>query len=393
MPAVALVLAGIFGLSLHLLVQARSRDNSVRRARDMLRRANPPGESVDDISAREAEAQLEDCCAECERIVARYPRDEFALQVWGGALWSRARRSSGDAADRLLAQAEEKYVVAMDIKPDNVQITVNFFWVLWDRAALHPGLAGMRFLERIESECERLSVMYPEESGLLEFWANSLVSRGVRTSGPEADRLFAVAEKRLNAAAALHPEDSRIQVAMAATLWRRAGRHSGGEARDFLRRSLQCLDTAEAAKPGDVATLCARAWVLYSRAKLMPGEETDRLLAEAEQQFAVRETNAHTLLQGCGVVFWARSWSAEGAEATRLLTEARKKLTEAESREPGSAAYNLACVCAQLGDEGECRQWLEKSREPGILVSREQMANEQELGLVRELAWFREMLG
>src|SRR5262249_33918570 len=131
------------------------------------------------------------------------------------------------------------------------------------------------------------------------------------------------------------------------------------------------------------------------RAKVMPGEETDRLLAEAAEQFATRATGADgkALLQGCGVVFWARSWGAEGAEATRLLTEARKKLTEAESHEPGSAAYNLACVCAQLGDEGECRQWLEKSREPGILVSKDQMASEQELGSVRELAWFREMLG
>ena len=48
---------------------------------------------------------------------------------------------------------------------------------------------------------------------------------------------------------------------------------------------------------------------------------------------------------------------------------------------------------AQLDEQAECRRWLEKSREPGILVSREQMAQEEELASVRGCDWFREMLG
>jgi hypothetical protein len=50
-------------------------------------------------------------------------------------------------------------------------------------------------------------------------------------------------------------------------------------------------------------------------------------------------------------------------------------------------------VCAQLGQESECREWLERSGEPGILVSPEQMSTETELAAVRDLPWFRDLVG
>ena len=45
------------------------------------------------------------------------------------------------------------------------------------------------------------------------------------------------------------------------------------------------------------------------------------------------------------------------------------------ARGPGPSAYNVACICAELGEMEECRQWLEQSGEPGGSVSRDQMAS------------------
>jgi hypothetical protein len=178
-------------------------------------------------------------------------------------------------------------------------------------------------------------------------------------------------------------------------LWRRAKLRHGDDARDFLVRAGEWLDKALRAKPSDAHALSLRAWVLFSRAKLLPGEDTDRLLSEAAQQYASAHEagDGDALRQGWGVVLWAQARSAGGEESKRLLEAAKQKLAEAESHAPESAAYNLACVCAELGEPDECREWLEKSREPGILVSRDQMAAEEELASVRDCDWFRALLG
>jgi hypothetical protein len=42
-----------------------------------------------------------------------------------------------------------------------------------------------------------------------------------------------------------------------------------------------------------------------------------------------------------------------------------------------------------LGEVEECRHWLEESREPGILVTRGEMAEETHFGNVRQCDWFQ----
>jgi len=91
-------------------------------------------------------------------------------------------------------------------------------------------------------------------------------------------------------------------------------------------------------------------------------------------------------------VLFAQARATEGPEATKLLEAAKEKYRDAESRAPGSAAYNLACVAARLGNLDECRSWIVKSREPGIRVSPDRMARDPDLASVRECDWFRELV-
>jgi tetratricopeptide (TPR) repeat protein len=372
MLLLTLALIVIVGFCIRAFFYGWGTDAIVRHAHDLLQSANNGDPNADDLLAA--------CCVECERANSRSPHNVFALKIWGAALWCRARRTSSDAADRLFLQAEQKYIAALEARPDDVRLTSDLMWVLWGRAALHTGPQGADLLERICGECERLLLLRPREPTLLTFWANALECMGNRAPMPAADHLYEGAEQKYSEALAIKPDDRPVMCSLATLLWRRARRRSGEQARALLTRSSQWLDAALASNPGDKRALSARAWVLFSRTRMQPGAETDRLLSEAAAQFAANSDPQ--LHQAAGLIYWAQG----------MLEPAKQRLAAAESVEPGSAAYNLACVCAQLGHESECRQWLERSREPGILVSREQMSTEAELAAVRDLPWFRELV-
>jgi tetratricopeptide (TPR) repeat protein len=373
MTLLPLAIVIIVGFSVFTLMKAWSTDHMVHRAHALLLRAKNGAADADNLLAA--------CCAECTRAAARNPHDSYILKIWGAALWCRGHRTTGDEADRIYRQAEQKYVAALESKPDDVPLSLDLFWVLHDRAALHAGPVGLNLLERICDECDRLLILHPNHAELLSFWGNALESMGTRAPAAEADRLYAAAEDKYAAALAAKPGEVAIMNSIAALLWRRARRNRGEEARTLLARAGQWLDSALAVNPRDSRALSTVAFVLFSLSRLQPGDETDRMLSEAAVKFAAsKDPELH---QPAGLILWAQG----------RLEAAKEKLAAAEARQPGSASYNLACICAQLGQESECREWLERSKEPGLLVSREQMSTEVELAAVHERPWFRELVG
>jgi len=368
-----LAIVVIFAFSLATLVKAWSTDGIVHRAHALLLRAKNGAPDADEL--------LTACCAECKRAAVRNPNDSYICKIWGAALWCRGHRATGDDADRLYRDAEQKYLTALESKPDDVTLSLDLFWVLYDRAALHAGPIGLDLLERICDECERLLILHQNNAELLSFWGNALECMGNRASTAEADNLYAAAEDKYTAALAAKPSDSAIMNSLAALLWRRSRRGSGDEGRARLARAAQWLDSALTLDPKDKRALSMRAWVLFTLSRLQPGEETARMLNDAAAQLGT--SNDPELHQPAGLILWAQG----------SLEAAKEKLAAAEVHQPGSASYNLACICAQLGQESECREWLERSKEPGLLVSREQMSTEVELAAVHERPWFRELVG
>jgi len=127
----------------------------------------------------------------------------------------------------------------------------------------------------------------------------------------------------------------------------------------------------------------------------MPSEEVNRLLREAICRFkdaAQAGADPDIILGGWGAVLFAQARATEGPEAVKLFEAAREKYSEAESHSPGLYLFHLACVAARLGNLDECKSWIVKSREPGILISRDRMARDPDLANVRECDWFRELL-
>ena len=147
--------------------------------------------------------------------------------------------------------------------------------------------------------------------------------------------------------------------------------------------------------PFDREALRFRAFALWDRARRSPGPETSRLLSEAVLQVDEAEragADSCTMAETRGVLLWAQARCAGDETSARLLQLAKEKFTQAESLKPRLCAYNLACVHALLGESEACKRWLEISREPGLLVSYDQMATEPDLQAVWACEWFRGLL-
>lgn len=135
--------------------------------------------------------------------------------------------------------------------------------------------------------------------------------------------------------------------------------------------------------------------MLFEQSKRSPGEETDRDLAGARAIFdaaAATTTEPAKIHRGAAAILFAQGMRVEGEERARLLREALEKFLSSEALEAGTGAYRAACVYARLGEEEECRNWLEKSREPGILVTRDELAEESHFDDVRQHDWFQALI-
>ena len=81
-----------------------------------------------------------------------------------------------------------------------------------------------------------------------------------------------------------------------------------------------------------------------------------------------------------------------GEEADRLFTRAADKFHTCEALKPGHVAYNLVCLSAVLGMEGDAHHWLEKSKDSGKLPSRAHLESDRDLDTVRGTKWFQTFL-
>jgi len=97
-------------------------------------------------------------------------------------------------------------------------------------------------------------------------------------------------------------------------------------------------------------------------------------------------------LFNAGVALLLRAAGEEGEDARALLERAEARFLAAEGQRPGSAAYNMACVEARLGDEAACLRWLEKAQRHGLLPDRKHIETDPDLEAVRGAVWFEPFL-
>ena len=342
-------------------------------------------------------------CDLCERIVdhpsASLKKNptlrRHALLVWGASLDWLGRRTGLPDANRFYASAEEKYAAALTVSQHYRPLGRGGAETILHWALQHPGEASGRLLMEACRESESLLRKAPNDWSALVTWGMSRAWLAHRVPDAKADGLYSEVEKRLSAGLKLSQANEDLRWVLAHVLIERAELRQAEDGNEFLIGATTLLEAAVQANPQHGGLLSAWARVLNFRALRMPGEETNRLLAQAFRQFQESEraqADRDPMLWVWGTLLWAQARSNDGEESVRLLQEAERKYATLETWATGSAAYDLACVCAELHNLEECRYWLQESREPGFRISADAMARDAALQSVRECTWFVQFL-
>jgi tetratricopeptide (TPR) repeat protein len=191
-------------------------------------------------------------------------------------------------------------------------------------------------------------------------------------------------------------EDLKVESAPPYNNWgtalaRLAERKEGAEADELLRQAFAKYEKAVQIKPDMHEAYNNWGNHLAQLAKRKEDAQADEVFKQAFAKYekAVQiKPDKHEAYYNWGTALLDLARRKEGEERSRLLDEAKEKFLKAESIKQGTGAYNLACVYAHLGDEGECQKWLETGEEAGTLVAREKAMKDPDLESVRDKEWF-----
>jgi Zn-dependent protease with chaperone function/tetratricopeptide (TPR) repeat protein len=344
----------------------------------------------------EADRLLAQARQECDKLLAMNPNHLLGLTVLFRVLTAQAPRQPRAEADVLYAQAEAACRSALVITPEDYNLMACLGATLIQRAKLAAGVETDRLLAQARQECDKL--LETKRGSLMgqQLLSYVLSAQATRHSRAEADGIYAQAEAACASAMAMAPEDCNPNVKLMASLGHillhRALLDPGEKGSGYLTRAREVLEETLRIRPAFDHARILWAHVLVEQSKRAPGEETDRALAEARASFdaaAGTTTDPAMVLRGIAAILLAQAMRVMGEDRVRLLREAKEKFLASETRKPGTGAYRAACVCARLGEVEECRHWLEESREPGILVTRGEIADETHFENVRQCDWFQ----
>ncbi len=348
-----------------------------------------------------SEACLMADCDTFAQEVSRNPRDAEAWFGWGAALSQIAKTRSGTEADQLLAQAAEKCSAALALVPDDMVVTGRLVAVLARRGELNPGEAGRPFLTRACELCDRM-VAYSGSAFCTPsirrkaacLWTQLHLFLAQRLSDLEADSLYARTQMETESALRSFPADGELTSLLASVLAHRAELSQSPAGTDYLMRATALLEPIWLASSPSPSAISILTNVLLLRAERLPGDQTTRYIEEAAGRFKEepRTGSDAGLLGNSGLLLLAQALALRGARFVPLLEAAKARLAAVEARQPGICAYSLARISARLGQDDECRDWLRRSREPGVQISRDRLLGDPSFAGVRDSDWFREMV-
>jgi tetratricopeptide (TPR) repeat protein len=227
-------------------------------------------------------------------------------------------------------------------------------------------------------------------------WGNALREQAGAKQREEADALLAQAIEKYEAALRIEPDYYFALSNLGNAISDLAKTKEGEEADRLFAQAYEKYEAAVAIKSDYHRVLNNWGIALSDQAETKEGEEADRLFAQAYEKFerAVKiNPEYHQALSTWAFVLLyhgAMPHMAERAQDTFAL--AKEKALEAERIKPGEGAYNAACASARLGEEDECRKWLEVRLEHRTLPRRSYMEEDPDLESVRDADWFKEIL-
>ncbi|MCH9697579.1 MAG: hypothetical protein K0U68_05700 [Gammaproteobacteria bacterium] len=167
------------------------------------------------------------------------------------------------------------------------------------------------------------------------------------------------------------------------------------ESARHLREACRNFETANRLNPEDDNTLHQWGLALYELALVSEGKKAKELYKKAGDKFhaaAIKNVESSGILNDWGASLLAQSRNASPDKSTELRAEALEKFKESEARNPGLAAYNLACIFCTQGDLKQTQEYLGIAKDKGFLPPKSHVEADPDMANVHEQAWFQEML-
>lgn len=358
---------------------------------------------------------------------------------WGIILTEQAQTKSGDTADHLFSQAYEKFAQALVIKPNFHDAFYSWGVALFRQAGTKQGAVADDLYSQCYEKLEAALAIRPDLHGAMFNWGSAALEQAQAKSYEDADKLYSVANEKFKAALEIKPDMYEAVSMLGTSYFEQAKRKTGSEADELFALAYGRFEEALTLKPDSTNVLSNWGTALATQAKIKEGEVGDDLYAKAYEKFqraveinpALHETlnnwggalleqakkktgdiadklyeqacarfrdaiNVRTdyypAHQNYGSTRLLQAGNRETGDISNLLIEAEDALLKAESLMPGSGAYNLSCVYARMGNETECRRWLERASAIGKLSTKEHMTVDPDLDNVRESQWFKDFL-
>ena len=319
----------------------------------------------------------------------------WAYIMQGNSLFDKAKTKKGDEADRLFALAVKKYQAALKIKSDYHEALNNWGLVLSSQAKTKKGKKTDRLFTLAMKKYQEALEIKPDYHKALYNWGLALFSQAKTKTGKKADHLFTLAVKKYQGALEIKPDYHEALNNWGLALFSQAKTKTGKKADHLFTLAVKKYQGSLEIKPDYYKALYNWGLALFNQAKTKTSKKADRLfdLAVKKYQKALEiKPDYHEALNNWGYALFSQAKTKTGKEADRLFTQSKDLLLKAESISPGISAYNIACWCAIRGQENECRKWLEKCLDLGVLPSRQHLEKDQDLEKVREKPWFKVIL-
>ena len=319
----------------------------------------------------------------------------WAYLMQGVTFYEQTRVKTGEEADRLFAQAGEKYAAALKIKEDKHEAFFNWGNALSAQAKVKTGEEADRlFAQAGEKYAAALKIKEDKHEAFFN-WGNALSAQARVKTGEEADRFFAQAGEKYAAALKIKEDKHEALNNWGNALSDQAKMKSGEEADKLFYQAGEKYAAALKIKEDKHEALNNWGTALADQAKMKSGEGADRLFDRAGEKYAAAlkiKENDHDTLNNWGATLLIQYRFVPKNRQVGILKKAKSLFDRAEKLAPGVSAYNFACLNSIDGKQDECKRWLLISKDMGKLPERKHIEEDIDLDPARHTEWFTEFI-
>jgi tetratricopeptide (TPR) repeat protein len=307
--------------------------------------------------------------------VARGRPDAVVSILAGNVSVLEARRSEGEARERLLEQAAKSFEGAHHLDRRHATALFNWANALAALARLRTRAKADRLWEQAGEKYAATVALDASRVDAWTQWGHAFAEQAASKRDEEAGALLDEACVRYAEAVKLDAKRGTAWLGWAHALVRRSQTRIGSEAAALLDAAIERCRPAAKLLPGRADVLDLWAGALASRASLSVGDDTpadaDRLRAQAVAKYdeaAALRPDLASLAVAAGLVLLARAGAKRGTKAepaakcVELATEARERLARAAKSPSSDTSVLLAIARAESlrGETARCVTALER---------------------------------